>query len=262
MPREEIYLEKGDELAWLAIDRPGHHNALTQEMWWKIPALVKQVEDDPDVKVLIVRGAGGVAFSTGADIAEFDEVHRDKKQRDRNREALSTAMRALYTTQKPAIALIQGLCIGGGCGIALACDMRFATPGSRFGITPACMGLAQSLEEVKNLVDIVGPSMAKNLLFTARQMRAEEALRSGLIDEILPHEEIEDRVKDFVASICRNSQYSVWAMKRIISLVQEGYTSEIGESWRLVLDAYDGENHREGLDAFAEHREPKFTYRG
>ena len=262
MSREEIYLEKEYELAWLVIDRPGHHNALTQEMWWKIPALVKQVEDDRDIKVLIVRGAGGVAFRTGADIAEFDEVHRDKKQRDRNREALSTAMRALYTTHKPAIALIQGLCIGGGCGIALACDMRFATTGSRFGITPARMGLAQSLEEVKNLVDIVGPSMAKNLLFTARQMRAEEALRSGLIDEILPHEEIEDRVKDFAASICRNSQYSVRAMKRIISLVQEGYTSEIGESWRLVLDAYDGEDYREGLDAFAEHREPKFTYRG
>jgi enoyl-CoA hydratase len=262
MAREDIYLEVDGEFAWLVINRPAEQNALTQDMWWKVPGLVSEAEENPDVKILIIRGAGGVAFSVGGDISEFEEMHRDKKQRDRNREAVSMALRSLYTTKKPAIAMIQGVCAGAGCGVALACDMRFATPGSRFSITPARIGLAHSLEEAKTLVEIVGPSIAKMLLFTGRQVRAEEALRSGLIDEILPHEEVEDRVREFAGSICRNSQYSVRSIKRIIGLVQEGYTSEIGESWRLVLDAYDGEDYREGLAAFAERREPKFTYRG
>ena len=261
MSTDPIYLEKDGELAWLVLNRPGKHNAMSQRMWGAIPSLVGDAEADPAIKVLILRGEGGEAFSAGADISEFKEANADRDRRHQNRIVLADAMRALHTARKPILSMIQGLCIGGGSAMAVATDMRFATPDSRFGITPARIGLAYSLEEVRHLLQLVGPSVTKTMLFTGRHMDAEEALRVGLIDEIADPHEIAEKTRAFAGLICQNSQYSVRAIKRIINLALEGHPTELEESWQLVLDAYDGEDYEEGVSAFIEKRRPDFTFR-
>ncbi|MBI1182355.1 MAG: enoyl-CoA hydratase [Alphaproteobacteria bacterium] len=260
MSTAPLTLERDGELAWLVIDRPDKHNALSKAMWEAIPALAAEAEADPAVKVLLVKGATEKAFSAGADISEFEALNSDRALRDANRAAITEGLRALTRVSKPTIAMVRGICMGGGCAIALTCDVRFASPESRFGIPPAKLGLAYSLEDMKQLVDVVGPSHAKSMMFTGRAVPADEALAIGLVNAVHPLDEIEAQVRAFAAQICRNSQYSVRALKRVIGLIAAGADAETEESWRLVLEAYEGEDYREGVAAFLAKRPPSFTF--
>ncbi|MEN3951014.1 enoyl-CoA hydratase-related protein [Iodidimonas sp. SYSU 1G8] len=260
MSEGPIYLEKDGELAWLTIDRPDKHNALSQAMWEAIPHLTAQAEADPAIKVLVVRGAAPKAFSAGADISEFEVLNTDAALRDANRAAITQGLRALTAMTKPTIAMVRGICMGGGCAIALTCDIRFASPEARFGIPPARLGLAYTLEDMKQLVDVVGPSHAKSMMFTGRAVAADEALAIGLATALYPLDEIEAQTRAFAAQICRNSQYSVRALKRVIGLIADGALAETEESWALAMGAYEGEDYREGVAAFLGKRPPRFTF--
>lgn len=255
-----VFLSKEGTLAWLVLNRPDKLNAMSQAMWSALPALVQKAENDPAIKVIILKGATDEAFSAGADISEFEALNSDEELRDANRAAITAGLRSLHEMKKPTIAMIRGICMGGGCAMALACDLRFASPESRFGIPPARLGLAYSLEETRHLVDVVGPANAKSILFTARRLQADEALRMGLINEVYGLEDIEDQTRQFAAAICDNSQYSVRAIKQIIRLAQEGQVRDNDESWALVLGAYEGEDYKEGVAAFMAKRSPGFKF--
>jgi enoyl-CoA hydratase/carnithine racemase len=257
---QPLYLERDGALAWLVIDRPAKHNAMSKAMWEAIPGLVAEVEADPVLKVLVVRGGTEKAFSAGADISEFEALNTDSALRDASRAAITDGLRALTRLSKPTIAMVRGICMGGGCAIALTCDIRFASPESRFGIPPAKLGLAYSLEDMKQLVDVVGPSHAKSMMFTGRAVQAAEALTMGLVNGVYPLDEIENETRSFADQVCRNSQFSVRALKHVIGLIASGADAETEESWRLVLDAYEGEDYREGVAAFLGKRPAKFTY--
>jgi enoyl-CoA hydratase/carnithine racemase len=259
--QQPLYLEKDGDLAWLVLNRPEKFNALNQAMWETLPALAAEVDADPAIKVMVVRGSTEKAFSAGADISEFEALNTDTALRDANRSAITNGLRALTRVAKPTIAMIRGVCMGGGCAIALTCDIRFASSESRLGIPPARLGLAYTLEDMKQLVDVVGLSHAKSMMFTGRAVPAPEALAIGLVNAVHSLDAIEAETRDFAAQIARNSQYSVRALKQVIGLIAEGADAETEESLALAMSAYEGEDYREGVAAFLAKRPARFTFR-
>lgn len=256
---EHLELRKDGPIASLIINRPEKRNAISHEMWKAIPGLIAEVEADPAIKVMVLRGADGKALSAGADISEFETIRSTEEGARVYNEATEAAEHAVMGLTKPSIAMIQGLAIGGGCGLSLSCDVRFAEPGARFGITPAKLGLVYSLPATKNLVDLVGPSQAKIILFSGDHVLAEEALRIGMIDAIHPSDELEERTMEFALTVTTRAQLAVKATKRIIRLILDGSAHDTDESRRLRLESFTSEDYREGVRAFLEKRPAAFT---
>lgn len=260
MEQNEIYLVKEAPIAYLVLNRPEKRNALTLNMWQAIPRLVQEVRDDPAIKVLIVRGVDERAFAAGADISEFQTLRTGVEKAEAYNAATEQAENALYTLQKPTIAMIQGYCIGGGCGIALSCDFRFSDTTGRFGITPARLGLVYSLPSTKRLVDVVGPSHAKYILFSGRQLDAKRAYEIGLVNELHPPEEIVEKTLEFAHTLAENAQFSIRSTKLIVRRILEGQTTDSEETARLRHESFDTDDYREGVKAFLAKRKPRFTY--
>ena len=258
--RQDIYVERTGEVATLVIDRPEKRNAITYEMWRAIPGLVQEVEEDPSVKVLVVRGVDATAFSAGADIGEFGARRSDSASARIYNEATHEAERTLASMQKPSIAMVQGPCIGGGCEIALACDLRVSDTNARFGITPARLGLVYSLSATKKLVDLVGPAKSKYILFTGRQIDARRAYEIGLVDQLHEPEETENETWKLAEEICSKAQFSVRGTKHIIGLILSGQAEDDEETLRLRNESFDTPDYQEGVRAFLEGRSPSFTH--
>ena len=256
-----VRLLRDGPVATLLVDRPEKRNALTRAIWSAIPGLVAEAAADPEVVALVVRGAGTKAFSGGADIAEFPEVYATKAAIDTYTDAVRAAYAAVAGFDRPTIALVHGACVGGGCGIALCCDLRFAGAGARFGITPAKLGLVYSFVESRRLVDLVGPARAKDILYTGRLVSAAEAERIGLCDRVVPDEELEGAVGAYVAELAAVSRHSLKATKTMIDRIAAGAFAEDAEMRALFDDAFAGEDFREGYAAFMEKRAPSFTAR-
>ena len=256
---EHLELRKDGPIAWLVINRPEKRNAISHEMWKAIPGLIAEVEADPEIKVMVLRGADEKALSAGADISEFETIRSTEEGARVYNEATEAAEHAVMSLTKPSIAMIQGLAIGGGCGLSLSCDVRFADPAARLGITPAKLGLVYSLPATKNLVDLVGPSQAKILLFSGNHVVADEALRIGMIDAIHSNDVIEERTREFALTVASRAQIAVKATKRIIRLILDGNAHDTDESRQLRLDSFTSADYREGVRAFLEKRLAAFT---
>ena len=185
MSDDAVRLELDPPFARLILNRPERHNALDRAMWSAIPSLLERVEQDQAVKILFVGGAGSSAFAAGADISEFSQIIEFGEASDFLDIMLRTTRR-LSGFSKPTIAVIQGGCYGGGCSLAMCCDLRFADPTARFGVTPGRLGITYPLEDTKRLIDAVGVGAARDLLMTGRFVDAREALKMGLIDRLWP----------------------------------------------------------------------------
>ncbi|MFQ5765930.1 MAG: enoyl-CoA hydratase-related protein, partial [Rhodospirillales bacterium] len=172
---EQLVVAKEDGVGRITFDNQARRNALTYEMWSGLPAVLADFAADDAVRVIVLAGAGGEAFSAGADISEFEKRRGTEDAIQAYSEATSAATSALVGAKKPMIARIDGYCIGGGLGVAMCCDLRIAADDSRFAIPAAKLGLGYRLEGLKNLIDVVGPSAAMEILFTARQFDAAEA---------------------------------------------------------------------------------------
>jgi enoyl-CoA hydratase/carnithine racemase len=251
-----LRLERDGAVARLVIDRPAKRNAMTLAMWEALPALLAEASADSAVRVLLLAAAGEGAFSAGADIGEFAAGARDPAWRARNQAAIGAAQRALTRCPLPTIALVAGDCIGGGCGLAIACDLRVASPAARFGITPAKLGLVYPLHDTKLLVDLVGPAMAKRLLFTARLIDAEEALRIGLVETL--SDDAAGAAQSLAEEIAAASPYSVRQIKRIVRQILNGQADDDAETRGWFDAAFEGADFAEGADAFLNRRSPVF----
>jgi enoyl-CoA hydratase/carnithine racemase len=243
-------------IARLSINRPDKRNALDQAMWETIPLLVDQVMTNDNVRVLILCSANRGAFSAGADIGEFAHHAHDPAWRTCNQNAINAASGALANAAKPVIAQIEGDCIGGGCSLALACDLRIATPDARFGITPAKLGIVYPFHDTRTLVDMVGPARAKKMLFTGALLDAAEALRIGLIDDIA--ESAVHAALDLAHIMASRSQHSVRESKAMVRRILDGQREESNETLGLFHQAFDGPDFAEGIAAFLEKRTPNF----
>ncbi len=255
-----IFLEKDGPIGWLVLNQPDKRNALSEAMWAAMPALLDDADRDPAVKVVVVRGVDHKAFAAGADISEFEKVHATPETSKAYNRIVQTAERQLSRFAKPTIAMIQGPCVGGGCGIAAACDLRFADETSRFGIPPAKLGLVYSLHDTKLVVDKIGPARAMDMLYTGRLVDAPEALRIGLIYRLLPPDGIEAETRRYCETIAGSSQFSVRAAKRIVRMILDGVAEDTDETLQLFDDAFRGEDYVEGRTAFLEKRKPTFKY--
>jgi len=233
-----ILLDVKPPFALLLLNRPDKRNALNRAMWAALPALVDRIEADPGIKLVFLSGVDATAFAAGADIGEFDALGRDPEAAAAFADQLGSAMRRLAGLSKPAIAVVSGPCVGGGCGIALCCDFRFAAAGAEFGITPSRLGVTYLLEDTKRLIDA----------------------EIGLVDRVLPQDALWEEAERYGAMIAERSQYSVRAVKATIGAILAGASAETAATRRLFVESFAGEDLAEGAKAFLEKRPPRFTF--
>jgi len=248
--------EVAEGVGTITIDRPEKRNAMTAAMWRELPKVLEGLAADPSVRVVVLTGAGG-NFCAGADISELADInpHGD----DDN---LSTAAEeALAGFPKPTIAAIEGFCVGGGCQLAAACDLRFAAEGARFGITPAKLGIVYPASATTRIVRLVGPAAAKYLLFSADLVGTDHALRIGFVDEVTAAGTLQARVTEFAATLASRSLLTQQAAKEMVDAIAAGEPVEArAEIW--VAEAVAGGDVAEGIAAFLERRTPDFTWTG
>jgi enoyl-CoA hydratase len=207
--------EKSDGIGWILFDQPERRNAITSEMWEAIPEVAAELDAADDVRVIVMRGAGDLAFVSGADISEFERLRN--AENSVAYDALNQrAFDALAAVRKPLIAMVHGFCVGGGTAIALCADLRYAAPDAQFGIPAAKLGLGYTDRGLATLVRLVGPSVASEILFTARRFPAEEALRVGLVNAVIAKSELEGAVRDTAHMIANNAPLTVRAAKHVI----------------------------------------------
>lgn len=257
---EDLILDRQGEVATLSFNRPHTRNALTLAIWRRLPEVLLEIEGDAAVKVLVLRGAGQEAFASGADISEFESLRLDPEKAEQYDDAVGRAEEAFASFGKPSIAMVHGPCIGGGCELAVACDFRFSAESGRFGITASKIGLVYGLAPTKRLVELVGIATAKRMLFTGEIWRAQDAFRRGLVDEVWPREELEERTYEFADRISQRAQFSVRASKIMVRAAVDGQTSESDDTRRLRSEGYASHDYREGVRAFLEKRPAQFRY--
>ena len=251
-----LRLERDGPVARLLIDRPARRNAMTQAMWEGLPHLVGQAMADDAIRVLILASATPGLFCAGADIDEFAACSHDEIWRIANQAAIRASQYALAHAEKPVIAAIGGDCVGGGCGLAIACDLRIASPAGRIGITPAKLGIVYSLFDTKLLVDLVGPARGKRILFTGALHNADEALAIGLIDQIAPDPLA--AAHSLARTIAANAQHSVRSSKAIVRRILDGQADDDATTLALFRDAFTLPDFAEGVAAFQQKRRPDF----
>jgi enoyl-CoA hydratase/carnithine racemase len=247
-----LRLEKHGAGAHLLIDRAAKRNAFDLAMWEAVPRILANAAEDPELRLLVLRAAEPGAFCAGADIGELLANKDDAQWRAANQSAINRAQFELTRFPLPTIAYIDGDCVGGGCGLALACDLRLATARARFGITPAKLGLVYPLHDVKLLTDLVGPGQARRLLYTGELIPADEALRIGMV------EALGTDLPGFVEPILAASPYSTRSIKGFVRRVIEGQSRDDDETLAIFAAAFTGPDFHEGTSAFVEKRKPEF----
>jgi enoyl-CoA hydratase/carnithine racemase len=246
-----------DGIATLRIDRPEAKGALTAAMWAAIPGVLDAFARDPEVRVLVLRGTGGV-FSAGADIRELRTHYASAESADAYHALNSAAEQALAAFPKPAVAFVQGPCVGGGCQLAVACDLWFADANARFGVTPAKLGIVYDAASTARLARIVGVPTAKYLLFTAELMDSQQAQRAGLVQDVFMPQEAEERVYAIARTIASRSQLTVRAAKDLLG--SDEIDPDRVRKWEQ--ESRTSTDVQEGLAAFTERRAPEFGWGG
>lgn len=257
---DKILSRKEGGVGHLVFNNPERHNAVSLDMWAAAEAVVADFKADRQIRVMVVSGAGGKAFVSGADISRFEKDRSTKEAVERYSANVDRAYTAFAEFPKPTIAMIRGYCIGGGLALALCCDMRIATDGSKFGVPAAKLGLGYNFKGIKKLVDLVGPSFAKEIFFTARQFTAVEALRMGLINRSVTSEELEKYVQDCADVIGSNAPLTVGLVKYSAGeAVKPESERDLTKADDMVAACFASNDYIEGRTAFMEKRKPCFT---
>ncbi|MEJ1161102.1 enoyl-CoA hydratase [Prosthecomicrobium sp. N25] len=257
-----IRAEVAGAVGRLLVDHPARRNAVSLAMWRAIPGAVRALEAHPDVRVILVAGAGDLAFVSGADISEFAEVRRDARSGAAYERANAEAFAAIRTAAKPTVAVIRGFCLGGGMGLAVACDLRIASEDAVFGIPAGRLGVGYPPDCMRDVVNAVGPMRAKELFFTARRVPAPEALAIGLLTRVVPAAELAGEAERLAAEIAGNAPLTLRAAKAAVGLVAGDPASADAASVLALTEAcFDSEDFAEGRTAFLEKRAPVFRGR-
>ncbi len=256
----KMIAEKEGRIGWITFNNPSKRNAVSLEMWEALSEIVRDFDRDDTVRVVVLRGTGDKAFVSGADISEFEQKRHSSASRRSYDERAALATDLLSRSSKPVIAMIRGFCIGAGMAIALSADIRFATPDSRFGIPAARLGLGYGYAGAKALTDLVGPSHAKDIFFSARFLDTDEAYRMGLVNRIVSEDELETAVRSYVELIANNAPLTIKAAKAAVNGARNDPPErDLDEIARMVDACFDSSDYAEGRRAFLEKRTPKFT---
>jgi enoyl-CoA hydratase len=248
-----------DGIGWMTYNNPARLNAMSYDMQIAVPCILGAFADDPDVHVIVVRGAGERAFVSGADISEFSEKRTTVAARADYDDALAQAWGSWRLVDTPIIAMIRGYCIGGGLLTAMKTDIRIAADDSQFGVPAAKLGLGYAYGGVEELMALVGPAWTAEILFSARRLDASEALRIGLVNRVVPVAVLEATVRQLAATIAANAPLTVKACKAAIREAQrEPSARDLDAVERMVEACFRSDDYREGQAAFAEKRPPRF----
>ncbi|HEY8120352.1 MAG TPA: enoyl-CoA hydratase [Myxococcota bacterium] len=246
-------------LGWIVIDHPERRNAVSAEMWGALADAAEQLDANPAVRVVVLRGAGELAFVSGADISEFESRRTGGAAAQVYEQGTQRAFGTLASLSKPVIAMIHGFCVGGGMATALAADLRYCADDAVFAIPAARLGLGYHAGGIEALTALVGPSTAKEIFFTARRYRAEDAARLGIVNQVFPKADLEARVREIAAQIAANAPLTLRSVKRISrELGREPGQQDRDAIRDSIQRCFDSEDYKEGVRAFLEKRAPKF----
>src|ERR1700759_1251386 len=257
-----VRAETNGPIGWLIWDNPSKLNALSPGMSEDALAVIEAYETDPAIKVVIMRGAGRKAFISGGDIKSFDKTRSDPDTARRARAVPGQLRMKMLNREKPLIAMIYGYCLGGGLGMALNADLRFASSDAQFSVPAALRGIAYAPEGLKSLVDLVGPSVAKDIMFSVRRLRTEEALRIGLINRVVDAEELEKETIAYAETLAANAPLSIRASKYFINqLGLERVQRDEARMDAMQREAEKSDDFKEATRSFMEKRKPVFQGR-
>src|SRR5829696_966615 len=249
-----------DGVGVITFNNPDKRNAMSLDMWEGLGDALLRLRDDPDVRVVIMVGAGDKAFVSGADISQFEKTrHNAEASEEYSRR--SAAQRALLADYpKPTIACIRGFCLGGGMQVAMLADIRIAAENSQFGIPAAKLGIAYGYEGLKHLVSLVGPSWARLIMFTGMRIDSTEAVRIGLVDRVVPDAQLWSATTEIARTISDNAPLAVKAAKiTIAQVLKDPEARDMDAIKNIGTACTDSEDFREGRRAFMEKRKPRFT---
>ena len=259
---DKLIATKDGAIGWVTFNNPERHNATSYEMWQALPVVLDAYVGDPEVRVIVIRGAGEKAFSAGADISQFKEKRTSAEGAKAYNAAADAANQVLRECPKPTIAMIRGYCIGGGTGVAAGCDIRIAADDARFGVPAAKLGLGYRFDGIQRLASIVGPACTAEIFFSGRQFTAQEALQMGLVNRVVLAVELESFVQEFARTLALNAPLTIAAVKRaLIELQKNPAERDLALCQRMVEACFASEDYREGQAAFMEKRKPQFKGR-
>ena len=255
----QLKTEQTGSVFWIVADNAARLNAYTTAMWQSLPKLIRAAEADPSVRVIVLTGAGNKAFSAGADINDLGRESAVDENR-RHNDFDNSAFGVLMNCSKPTIAMIDGICFGGGCELAICCDFRIASETARFSIPAARLGVGYNARWVKPLLAVVSPAKAKEILMTARRYDAKAALDMGLVTTVVAQSDLRAETEALAAELAANAPLSMLAAKRCV----DGLAHPAGDVDMPVLDGhvaacFASADYAEGRQAFKDKRRPKFS---
>jgi enoyl-CoA hydratase/carnithine racemase len=254
---DKMLSRKESGVGYVIFNNPERHNAVSLEMWAATTDILEGFRNDDDIRIVVFTGAGGKSFVSGADISRFEKERSSEEAVKHYNATVGKANQTIYEFPKPTIAMIRGYCIGGGLGLALCCDLRIASDNSKFGVPAAKLGLGYSYPGLKRLVDVVGPAFAKEIFYTARQFDANEAREMGLVNRIVPADELESYVKSCADTIAANAPLTLKAVKYIVGeAVKDEGQRNLARADELVQACFRSKDYIEGRRAFMEKRKP------
>ncbi len=262
MSEEKLYGRRDGAVAHIVFNNPAKHNAVSLEMWDRYGELLKEYASDDGVRVLVISGAGGKAFVSGADISKFESERASKEAVEKYGAVSKIAYDSLTQFPKPTIAKINGYCIGGGMNVAVGCDLRFCEEGSSFGIPAAKLGLGYGYPGVNRLARLIGPARAMEMFYTARRFPAAEAYDMGLVNRVLAADELDAYVNETAERICENAPMTIATIKAVaIEMAKAPDQPDHARLDAMVQACFESEDYIEGRRAFMEKRKPQFKGR-
>ncbi|GBF27650.1 short-chain-enoyl-CoA hydratase [bacterium MnTg02] len=257
---ENLIARKNGPAGEIIFNNPAKLNAVSLDMWQRLDDVLAEYEQDPDIRVLVLSGAGEKAFVSGADISKFESERATKEAVEAYGATSKAASNRLYDFPRPTIAKIRGYCIGGGVGLAVCCDIRICGERSRFAIPAAKLGVGYGFAGVKRLADIIGTSRAMEIFYTARQFTAVEAYEMGLVNRVLPENILDAYVAGYTAMIAENAPMTIATIKAVAREISKPSAErDLDKLEAMVADCFDSEDYVEGRRAFMEKRKPNFT---
>ena len=260
MPTDKMISKVEDGVGWMVFNNPERHNAISLEMWEAALEIMAGFSADPSVRVMVVTGAGGKAFASGADISKFKDERQEAAAVAHYQATTQKAYSAIQGMAIPTIAMVRGYCIGGGTAAAVCCDIRICTENAKFGVPAAKLGLGYGLQRAEPLVDLVGPAYAKEMFFTGRQFDAREAERMGLVNHVVADDQLEATVQEMARTIADNAPLTVRCAKLVVGeVLKDAHDRDVTATERAVDACFKSNDYKEGQAAFSEKRKPRFT---